>query len=254
MLLRRIVEHVKTQNWTAVGLDFIIVVVGVFIGIQVSNWNAARGERSQERFALLALREDLATTTAHVRTTFEQVKVANTHLRKVARFADGLEDDLPISELDEHILRGVYLFQDFNPTMVTFDELRDSGRLSLINDVELRKKLQELASQIEEVRSAESNVLQVIIEITDPYLLENYDVRGFIAFAMTEGGSGVDWLDPMKERRDMRDTMQTPQFISRVLYRARMNFTYRNSLERLTIVLSEADQMIVGRLDELGGS
>ena len=45
MLLRRIIEHVKTQNWTAVGLDFVIVVVGVFIGIQVSNLNDARETR-----------------------------------------------------------------------------------------------------------------------------------------------------------------------------------------------------------------
>ena len=44
MLLRRVIEHVKTQNWTAVGLDFVIVVVGVFIGIQVANWNEARAE------------------------------------------------------------------------------------------------------------------------------------------------------------------------------------------------------------------
>ncbi len=34
MLLRRVTEHVKTQNWFAVGLDFLIVVVGVYIGIQ----------------------------------------------------------------------------------------------------------------------------------------------------------------------------------------------------------------------------
>ena len=39
MLLRRVIDHVKTQNWTAVALDFVIVVVGVFIGIQVANWN-----------------------------------------------------------------------------------------------------------------------------------------------------------------------------------------------------------------------
>ena len=39
MLLRRIIEHVKVQNWTAVALDLVIVVVGVFVGIQVSNCN-----------------------------------------------------------------------------------------------------------------------------------------------------------------------------------------------------------------------
>lgn len=45
MLLRRIIEHVKAQNWTAIAIDFVIVVVGVFIGIQVSNWNDARVTR-----------------------------------------------------------------------------------------------------------------------------------------------------------------------------------------------------------------
>jgi hypothetical protein len=42
MLLRRINEHVKAQNWFAVAIDFIIVVVGVFMGIQIGNWNESR--------------------------------------------------------------------------------------------------------------------------------------------------------------------------------------------------------------------
>ncbi|WP_412061300.1 hypothetical protein [Rubrivirga sp. IMCC45206] len=42
MIFRRIAEHVRDQNWTAVGIDFVIVVVGVFIGTQVANWNAER--------------------------------------------------------------------------------------------------------------------------------------------------------------------------------------------------------------------
>lgn len=39
MLLQRITIHVKDQNWFAVLLDLLIVVFGVFTGIQVSNWN-----------------------------------------------------------------------------------------------------------------------------------------------------------------------------------------------------------------------
>lgn len=45
MLLRRITNHVKEQNWFAVGIDFVIVVIGVFIGIQVANWNDAREQK-----------------------------------------------------------------------------------------------------------------------------------------------------------------------------------------------------------------
>jgi len=45
MILRRITEHVKAQNWFAVAIDFVIVVAGVFIGIQVANWNAAQADK-----------------------------------------------------------------------------------------------------------------------------------------------------------------------------------------------------------------
>ena len=47
MLLRRITEHLKAQNWFAI--DFVIVVLGVFVGIQVSNWNEARQEAARQR-------------------------------------------------------------------------------------------------------------------------------------------------------------------------------------------------------------
>lgn len=42
MILRRLTKHVQDQNWFAVGLDFVIVVAGVFLGIQIGNWNADR--------------------------------------------------------------------------------------------------------------------------------------------------------------------------------------------------------------------
>jgi hypothetical protein len=38
VFLSRIIEHVKHQQWTAIGIDFVIVVVGVFIANQVTTW------------------------------------------------------------------------------------------------------------------------------------------------------------------------------------------------------------------------
>ena len=50
MVIRRIREHVATHNWFAVAVDIGIVVIGVFFGTQVSNWNDSRigAERGQE--------------------------------------------------------------------------------------------------------------------------------------------------------------------------------------------------------------
>ena len=61
MLLRRVIEHVREQNWTAIAIDFVIVVIGVFVGIQVANWNEARVERQLVRGHLTEIAEDLRT-------------------------------------------------------------------------------------------------------------------------------------------------------------------------------------------------
>lgn len=59
MILRSLTKHVRDQNWFAVGLDFLIVVVGVFIGIQVANWNEARADERLGKVYLDRLSSDL---------------------------------------------------------------------------------------------------------------------------------------------------------------------------------------------------
>ncbi|MEZ5960241.1 MAG: hypothetical protein R3C30_07390 [Hyphomonadaceae bacterium] len=54
MILRRIIEHVRKQEWTAIGIDFLIVVIGVFVATQVSNWNEER-EAAIRREQVIAL-------------------------------------------------------------------------------------------------------------------------------------------------------------------------------------------------------
>ena len=59
MILRRVIAHFRKQEWTAIAIDFLIVVIGVFVGLQVNNWNDARLERSREELFLDYLAEDL---------------------------------------------------------------------------------------------------------------------------------------------------------------------------------------------------
>lgn len=59
MRLRRIIAHLKEQNWTAVVLDFVIVVLGVFVGLQVSNWNEARHDAVRGKEYLERIHSDL---------------------------------------------------------------------------------------------------------------------------------------------------------------------------------------------------
>jgi hypothetical protein len=60
MILRRITGHVKAQNWTAIWIEFVLLVIGVFLGIQVANWNEERKLRAVEIDTLIQISTALA--------------------------------------------------------------------------------------------------------------------------------------------------------------------------------------------------
>ena len=62
MLLRSITKHVKDQNWFAVALDFFIVVVGILIAFQITNWSQARNDGQLRMSYLERLESDLSQT------------------------------------------------------------------------------------------------------------------------------------------------------------------------------------------------
>ena len=61
MILRRFSQSLNQQNWTAIAIEFVLLVLGVFLGIQVANWNETRIERDLVRGHLSEIAQDLRT-------------------------------------------------------------------------------------------------------------------------------------------------------------------------------------------------
>jgi len=59
MILRRVINHMRRQAWTAIVIEFVIVVIGIFVGMQVNNWNAERANRELEVTHLQHLAKDI---------------------------------------------------------------------------------------------------------------------------------------------------------------------------------------------------
>ena len=55
----RIADQLKAHNWLAVLIEFVIVVAGVFVGLQVNNWNADRDRDARTAKIVEAVRRDL---------------------------------------------------------------------------------------------------------------------------------------------------------------------------------------------------
>lgn len=59
MIFRRAIANLRAQNWPAIAIEFAIVVAGVFVGMQVSNWNEARIEKAETIQVLRGLKPEL---------------------------------------------------------------------------------------------------------------------------------------------------------------------------------------------------
>ncbi len=58
--MRRIVQRLREHDWLAAGIELVIVVAGILIALQVSNWNQDRQDAQRGREYLQRLRNDLA--------------------------------------------------------------------------------------------------------------------------------------------------------------------------------------------------
>jgi hypothetical protein len=137
MILRRLSQSLKEQNWTAIWIEFILLVSGVFLGMQVSNWNA---EREIERKAAIfteRLRTDLRYELWAEKLLIEYYK----DVQDNAVLALGeLTGEKPMT--DEQFLISAYRSSQYRWNVqqrATYDELVSTGSISLIADQKLRE-------------------------------------------------------------------------------------------------------------------
>ena len=81
MILRRLTENLRAQNWTAITIEFLIVVVGVFLGTQVANWN-------QQRLAKVETQRMLAQLVPELQSQLEFFDTVRAYFTTSRRFAD----------------------------------------------------------------------------------------------------------------------------------------------------------------------
>jgi hypothetical protein len=152
MLLRRVIEHTKAQNWFAVGLDFLIVVVGVFIGIEVANWNQARQDRQEERRyytqLLVDLRRDLDSF------SFAQAKADE--FDNAAEHVLAMLEGRPAPVISRGRLATAIHHAGFiyipRASRGTYDELTSTGNLGLLRDRRIKSEIAEYYEDFDAIR------------------------------------------------------------------------------------------------------
>lgn len=162
MLLRRVIEHVRNQNWTAVGIDFCIVVVGILLALEISEWNEARHDRARERAYLTRIAAELSQSISDIE---KSIEIARQREGLGRLLMDAALDEAPVREDPSRFIVALRIAAyTFSPAIRShaFDELRSVGELDLIRDTALLVEITEFHTDVRE--GAQWNYIRELLQ------------------------------------------------------------------------------------------
>ena len=141
MILRRFIKHITDQNWFAVGLDVLVVITGIFLGMQVTEWNEDRQEHMLEESyyeqLIIDLKEDITIGERAIMFAKDNDNYANLLFKAI--------DDPEFTPEDPtyFMLSTARAGYAYIPTtnQQTYTELTSTGNLRLLRDVTLKRKI-----------------------------------------------------------------------------------------------------------------
>lgn len=140
MARTRFLAHLRQQDWTAVAIDFVILVVGVFIGIQASNWNDERKDKGLANAYLDRIKSDLIYDLKGLQARELYWRASAEAGDRALRFAeDGRATGGQWSTLLDFFNAGQ--IWNYAPSDGTYREMLSSGRLDLLSDAGLKSEL-----------------------------------------------------------------------------------------------------------------
>ena len=158
MVLRRLIENVNKQTWVAVCLELVVVIVGIFLGLQASSWYERHQEMALEASILARLRSEFSQISAD---TEGAVRFHQYEVEALDRIVQSLQRGklAPENESDFRDAFGGAMNYHLVPSRAgTYVEIISSGQFRLLKDPELRAALILYDDRVSTAQSLFSNL------------------------------------------------------------------------------------------------
>lgn len=152
MILRRLSEALRRQDWFVVALEVLVVVAGIFLALQVDDWNQLRKDRQDEQLFFERLHEDILLAEQLSSRVRDRRLSRLEHAYSAADVLFGRidRDSLEFAECD-----AIAALSYVNVNVVglpALAELAGTGRMHIIRDDQLRRALVSLEQVKETLR------------------------------------------------------------------------------------------------------
>jgi len=195
-------------------LDFVIVVMGVFIGIQLGNLNEARGERLQLDQQLESLRIELQDNQKH----FSQYRAELVQqMDDVNVLRAAFKKDPPTisaKEVNARLLN-VGRIKVFAPDLTALNELAETGGLRRLSNPKVRQAISDWQRALDSVDRNYADGLRERDSVFNPFLLTHIVYGSLLEQSYIVG----DGIEKSKFRTDVAALAESRDVDNQLAYR-----------------------------------
>lgn len=127
----------KKYNWWNHVLNFIAVILGVYLAFYVNERAKLSEDREERTLLLKAMINDLA---ADIKTYQNyQIPVNEQYAAQIDSLLLALSATMP--SVNSHALAAIFQVENYVPNTSTYNSIKSSGKIRLIEDLQLQKQL-----------------------------------------------------------------------------------------------------------------
>ncbi len=161
-------------DWTNRLIELVVVFIGITAAFGLDNYREAQTQRELERKYIHSLQGDLRADKQQLESLVAESRSSLKQVAKLANLSNGAHisnDSLAV------YASGMFRFQRFRPSRITYDALSGSGDLTVLTSFELKHQLAELYSLYEQTNEQDAVGRDHVNKYIVPYFYENFDLR-----------------------------------------------------------------------------
>lgn len=163
----------KNYNWGKLGLELLVVFLGVTGGFILNNWREEQQQLKTEQNYIQGFIHDVSDNMEELKRLSEADSL---WLEGASLKAKALRDqELPIDSADV-LMKSIISIYKFEPHTGTYKDIINSGNLNLIRNLELRTQIVDYQQSVEGVEFVDSHFYQFFNDYITPFVFDEFDV------------------------------------------------------------------------------
>lgn len=165
--------NLKQYNWGKLGLELLVVFLGVSSGFLLNNWREENQQLKLEQKYISGFLSD-------VEDNIEELKKLNTSdslwVVAVNRNIPGLQKGELSQDSCEVLMNSIFRFDKVQMVLGTYEDIKNSGNLNLIRNFELKGMIVDYGLEVEGVKFIDDYFFEFFNDNITTFIFSEFDV------------------------------------------------------------------------------